>query len=141
MFGKLKPDFKSHSRSEYSKVCRNRLVRCLPLHAIAPSAHGSAISRAPPALSFRDLPAGHIRGGIFFCIKRLPDWQHSNQDVYANRTFRLREVRSFPVRRWFRTLPNYWLILILNFAVFTALGLRSFCAHHLKYFPRPGALP
>lgn len=48
--------------------------------------------------------------------------------------FGFSEVRSFLVRRWFRTLPNYWLILILNFAVFTALGIRTFSAHHLKYF-------
>jgi peptidoglycan/LPS O-acetylase OafA/YrhL len=30
----------------------------------------------------------------------------------------LPEIRSFLVRRWFRTLPNYWLILLANLAVY-----------------------
>ena len=32
--------------------------------------------------------------------------------------FNIREIGNFLVRRWFRTLPNYWLILTLNIILF-----------------------
>ena len=44
------------------------------------------------------------------------------------------EIRSFLIRRWFRTLPNFWLILIANYLLYTALHLNSFNADYFQYF-------
>jgi peptidoglycan/LPS O-acetylase OafA/YrhL len=37
----------------------------------------------------------------------------------------LRTLLTFWVRRWFRTLPNYYLFLVLNLALWAALGFRA----------------
>ena len=52
----------------------------------------------------------------------------------ASASFGYAEIRSFLIRRWFRTLPNYWLILILNFIVYSALHQHSFGIDYLRYF-------
>ena len=40
-------------------------------------------------------------------------------------TFSFRDVGNFWVRRWFRTLPLYWLILTVDIVLYQLLGLRS----------------
>ncbi len=40
-------------------------------------------------------------------------------------TFSFRDIRSFWIRRWFRTLPLYWLILTADIALYHFLDLRS----------------
>ncbi len=40
-------------------------------------------------------------------------------------TFAFRDVRNFWVRRWFRTLPLYWLILTINIILYRIMDLRS----------------
>ena len=40
-------------------------------------------------------------------------------------TFSFRDVRSFWIRRWFRTLPLYWLILTADIILYHFLDLRS----------------
>ncbi|MEY8847264.1 acyltransferase family protein [Psychroserpens sp. XS_ASV72] len=42
--------------------------------------------------------------------------------MYINKDFTFKEVRYFWVRRWFRTLPNYYLTLIINIAVAVYIG-------------------
>ena len=42
-----------------------------------------------------------------------------------NDTFSFRDVRSFWIRRWFRTLPLYWLILTTDIVLYHFLDLRS----------------
>lgn len=49
--------------------------------------------------------SGFLIGGILIKI-----FQNSN-------SFGIREIGNFWIRRWFRTLPNYYLILILNIIV------------------------
>lgn len=44
------------------------------------------------------------------------------------------DVRSFLVRRWFRTVPAYWLILLANLILYTILGRYSFRIDYLQYF-------
>jgi len=41
--------------------------------------------------------------------------------IFDNTDFTFAEVRQFWVRRWFRTLPNYWLILSLNIIILVFL--------------------
>ncbi len=48
--------------------------------------------------------------------------------------FGFKEIRSFLVRRWFRTVPNYWLILVLNYVLYTSLNLHIFQIDYLQYF-------
>ncbi len=49
--------------------------------------------------------------------------------------FSFGEVRHFWVRRWFRTLPNYWLILTVNIVLYHYLHLADFEVNHLRgYF-------
>ena len=42
--------------------------------------------------------------------------------MYINKEFTFKEVRYFWIRRWFRTLPNYYLTLILNILVAIYIG-------------------
>jgi peptidoglycan/LPS O-acetylase OafA/YrhL len=44
------------------------------------------------------------------------------------------EVRNFLVRRWFRTLPNYWLILTVNIILYCVSGLLNFHPYQLLYY-------
>lgn len=41
---------------------------------------------------------------------------------YMNENFSIKEIFSFLKRRWFRTLPNYYLILIVNIIIALAMG-------------------
>lgn len=50
-------------------------------------------------------------------------------------SYGLKEIKSFWIRRWFRTLPNYYLILILNI-VFVYFGIikEDFSQFNWKFF-------
>ena len=43
-------------------------------------------------------------------------------------------VRNFWVRRWYRTLPNYWLILTVDVFLYKAMNLQGFDPHQLLYY-------
>jgi len=47
--------------------------------------------------------------------------------------YRLSDIRNFLVRRWFRTLPNYWLILIANILVYSWFLSGIFQVSWLRY--------
>jgi peptidoglycan/LPS O-acetylase OafA/YrhL len=49
--------------------------------------------------------------------------------------FSFSDIRSFWIRRWFRTLPNYWLILIIDLVLYRALHLTDWDTIKLLYFP------
>ena len=42
--------------------------------------------------------------------------------MYVSKAFRFKEVTYFWVRRWFRTLPNYYLTLVINILVAIYIG-------------------
>lgn len=42
--------------------------------------------------------------------------------IFVSHEFNLNKVKYFWVRRWFRTLPNYYLILLLNIIIAICLG-------------------
>jgi len=79
-------------------------------------------------------PLGILGVEIFFSLSGFLIGSILIRMYMSSEQFGLTEVRSFLVRRWFRTLPNYWLILVVSFVVYFALGIRSFQAYHLKYF-------
>lgn len=42
--------------------------------------------------------------------------------MYVNDTFNFKAIRQFLKRRWFRTLPNYYLMLLVNIAIAGFIG-------------------
>ena len=52
----------------------------------------------------------------------------------ASEKFGLKDIKNFLVRRWFRTIPNYWLILIANILLYSYLNLNDFNFSRLSYF-------
>ena len=42
--------------------------------------------------------------------------------IFDNTEFTFADVRRFWIRRWFRTLPNYWLILSINIIIFVFIN-------------------
>lgn len=42
--------------------------------------------------------------------------------IYVNSEFKRSDLSHFLVRRWFRTLPNYYAVLVLNIVLVTAIG-------------------
>ena len=46
-------------------------------------------------------------------------------NIYTDKNFNIHEVVYFWVRRWFRTLPNYYLVLILNVLLAFLLGFST----------------
>ncbi len=46
--------------------------------------------------------------------------------------FTFAEVRNFWIRRWFRTVPNYWLVLTASFVLFQYLKFDPFQLPYLK---------
>lgn len=42
--------------------------------------------------------------------------------IYTDKDFLLSEFRYFLVRRWFRTLPNYYLVLVINILIVLWIG-------------------
>jgi peptidoglycan/LPS O-acetylase OafA/YrhL len=67
--------------------------------------------------------SGFLIGGILIKI-----FQNSN-------SFGVREIKNFWIRRWFRTLPNYYLILILNIVVvYFGVIKEDFSQFNWKFF-------
>ena len=51
--------------------------------------------------------------------------------TFLKTDFSFAEVRQFWIRRWFRTLPNYWLIFTADILLYQALRLNDFHARDL----------
>ncbi|MBX2907366.1 MAG: acyltransferase [Taibaiella sp.] len=79
-------------------------------------------------------PFGILGVELFFALSGFLIGSILIKVYLRSQQFALPEISSFLVRRWFRTLPNYWLILIANFAVYAALGFHSFQASDIRYF-------
>ncbi len=48
--------------------------------------------------------------------------------------FSFTHVKQFWIRRWFRTLPNYWLLLIVNLILYAILHLQPVVLKQVLYF-------
>jgi peptidoglycan/LPS O-acetylase OafA/YrhL len=48
--------------------------------------------------------------------------------------FSFSRVKNFWIRRWFRTLPNYWLILTINIILYKALNLQNIVSYQFSYY-------
>ena len=54
--------------------------------------------------------------------------------TFVEETYSLQEVRVFLKRRWFRTLPNYYLILCVNILIAFFMGYKIEGLHQYFYF-------
>lgn len=45
------------------------------------------------------------------------------------------EIRNFWKRRWYRTLPNYWLVLTMLIILYKAIGLQGLEPYKLLFYP------
>ncbi|MBU2527085.1 MAG: acyltransferase [Bacteroidetes bacterium] len=73
-------------------------------------------------------------------------------DNFVNHTFTFKACKRFLMRRWFRTLPNYYLILFVNFLIADTLGygvengvsyfffLQNFSSNLIDFFPESWSL-
>lgn len=68
--------------------------------------------------------SGFLIGGIIIKIFR------------ESEKFKLKDVKGFWIRRWFRTLPNYYLILIISIIIYSVYyqGFILKDLSNLKYF-------
>lgn len=83
--------------------------------------------------------SGFLIGGILY-------------KTYTTTNFSINEIFIFLKRRWFRTLPNYYLVLIINIVVATYIGyemeslwryfffLQNFSSTMLPFFPESWSL-
>lgn len=53
--------------------------------------------------------------------------------INANNNFSFADIRKFWIRRWFRTLPNYYLILIINILL-SVFFFHDFSKHYFPFF-------
>ena len=72
--------------------------------------------------------------------------------LYQKDDFSIKDIAVFLKRRWFRTLPNYYLVLLINLAIFTYFGyqvkaswqyfffLQNFSSPLLIFFPESWSL-
>jgi peptidoglycan/LPS O-acetylase OafA/YrhL len=73
-------------------------------------------------------------------------------ESFVNNTFTFKACKTFLIRRWFRTLPNYYLILPINFLIADYLGygvkngisyfffLQNFSSNLIDFFPESWSL-
>ncbi len=123
-FFRLNPEYKK-------RVFGLDLMRALAIIFVV-MGHGSMLEKANtdfPWIRLIDgvelffVLSGFLIGGILIKI-----FQNSN-------SFGIREIGHFWIRRWFRTLPNYYLILILNIiVVYFGIVKEDFSQFNWKFF-------
>jgi peptidoglycan/LPS O-acetylase OafA/YrhL len=79
-------------------------------------------------------PLGILGVELFFVLSGFLIGTILIKSFTRSEKFGFADIKNFLVRRWFRTLPNYWLILILNIIIFQLLNLRSFSTDQLGFF-------
>jgi peptidoglycan/LPS O-acetylase OafA/YrhL len=55
--------------------------------------------------------------------------------TYVTSDFSVKEVRRFLQRRWFRTLPSYWLILTMNIVLYQIMGFSKIEPSKALFYP------
>lgn len=123
-FFRLNPDYKN-------RVFGLDLMRALAIIFVV-MGHGSMLEKANTGFPWIRLIdgvelffvlSGFLIGGILIKL-----FQNSN-------SFGIKEIGNFWIRRWFRTLPNYYLILILNIVVvYFGLIKEDFSQFNWKFF-------
>jgi peptidoglycan/LPS O-acetylase OafA/YrhL len=79
-------------------------------------------------------PLGALGVELFFVLSGFLIGTIFIKTFITNADFRLKDVRIFLVRRWFRTLPNYWLILTIDIVLYFFLTNQGFELYKLPYY-------
>lgn len=79
-------------------------------------------------------PLGALGVELFFVLSGFLIGSILIKTFIESPQFSISDVRVFLVRRWFRTLPNYWLILTVDILLYTLLFSDSIESFKLKYY-------
>ncbi len=66
--------------------------------------------------------SGYLIGGILIRT-------YTNSDHYT-----IEEIKTFWVRRWFRTIPNYWFVLTVAIILYSLKGITTFDWTYIRYY-------
>ncbi len=70
-------------------------------------------------------PLGSLGVELFFVLSGFLIGNILIKTFISSDSFSWQDVRGFWIRRWFRTLPLYWLILTVNIIMYRIMDLRS----------------
>ena len=80
-------------------------------------------------------PFGALGVELFFVLSGFLIGNILIKIFIGSNEFTFSTVRDFWIRRWFRTLPNYWLILTINIVLYSALNLQRIVPYQFLYYP------
>jgi peptidoglycan/LPS O-acetylase OafA/YrhL len=103
--------------------------------ALTPLIHVNHIGNAVNAVLGNISPLGIMGVELFFVLSGFLIGGILIRTFMEKDNFSFGDVRTFWVRRWFRTLPNYWLILTVNILFYSAIKLTQLDAGKLLYYP------
>jgi len=79
-------------------------------------------------------PFGLLGVELFFVLSGFLIGTILLKRFMATEKYGFSDIRNFLIRRWFRTLPNYWLVLIANIILYSWLNPGFFTLNHVGYF-------
>jgi peptidoglycan/LPS O-acetylase OafA/YrhL len=80
-------------------------------------------------------PLGLLGVELFFVLSGFLIGNILIKTFVNSSDFSFGTVRNFWIRRWFRTLPNYWLILTVDIILYKVLNLTTLDAGKLLFYP------
>lgn len=83
------------------------------------------IGRSVDVITDHLVPFGILGVELFFVLSGFLIGNILVKAFMDSGDFSFAEVRRFWVRRWFRTLPNYWLILTISILLYWLMGLQE----------------
>lgn len=79
-------------------------------------------------------PGGILGVSLFFVLSGFLIGSILIKIYIRTNEFGFADIKSFLIRRWFRTLPNYWLILTASIILYTVLGIQTFDWSYIRYY-------
>lgn len=79
-------------------------------------------------------PLGALGVELFFVLSGFLIGTILIKSFVSNTHFNIKDVRFFLVKRWFRTLPNYWLLLTVNILLYALLSIQPIELYKLPYY-------
>ncbi len=86
------------------------------------------------SISVHILPFSAMGVELFFVLSGFLIGRILIRDFTGADNFSFTHVRHFWARRWFRTLPNYWLILTANILLGSYLGTQAIVPFQVNYY-------
>ncbi len=94
--------------------------------------HLPILGKVSPELSEHILNFGVFGVELFFVLSGFLIGGILIRTFVQANEFTFSDVRNFWIRRWFRTIPNYWLVLTTSFVVFQYMKFDPFQLPYLK---------